>query len=115
VSAVVVTGSRVECDTQYVWAQLDCADIAYAILGDCPTGVDANALAWCIDRGVPYELHRADWRAHGRAAGPKRNADMVRAGVLRSARVLAFPRGAARGTGDCIRQALRAGLEVTEV
>ena len=53
------------------------------------------------------ECH-ADWKKHGRSAGPKRNQHMaVRAEVL-----FAFWDGESKGTKDMINRALAEGLEV---
>lgn len=54
---------------------------------------------------------RADWAAHGRAAGPIRNQQM-----LDSAKpdlVVAFPGG--NGTADMVRRARAAGVPVLEI
>jgi len=56
----------------------------------------------------------ADWKKHGRAAGPIRNREMVRlAAHLGVAACIAFPGGA--GTEDCTKQAVAAGLLVLRV
>lgn len=52
----------------------------------------------------------ASWKQDGRAAGPMRNARMLK---LKPDLVVAFPGG--RGTADMIRQARRAGVEVLDV
>lgn len=53
----------------------------------------------------------ADWKAHGRPAGPKRNQKMIDEG--KPDLVVAFPGGT--GTADCVRRARKAGIEVIEV
>jgi hypothetical protein len=121
--AVMVTGTRRKdlCLRDWVRACLDAAAPAFVVLGDCPTGVDALALEWCEENLTPddYQVHRADWKAFGPAAGPKRNAAMVaHAAQLKidwpPVFVLAFPRGGP-GTRDCMAQARRAGLTVEEL
>lgn len=82
--------------------------------GACPTGVDF--IADFIWRGMrlPVEPHPADWDAHGRAAGPIRNQEMVDSGVDYC--LAFFVTGAAnRGTSDCVRRARAAGIPVKEV
>lgn len=62
---------------------------------------------------MTVEVRRADWKQHGRAAGPKRNQLMVDLGATR---MCAFPIGddtQSRGTWDCIRRARKAGIPVT--
>jgi hypothetical protein len=61
--------------------------------------------------GMAVERHPADWNAHGRSAGFKRNAAMVSLGADL---VLAFYKLGAgnRGTDHCVRLAERSGLPV---
>jgi hypothetical protein len=78
------------------------------IHGGCPTGADHLADEWCDVFGVRKRVYAADWRQHGRAAGPLRNARMIAEG--RPDVVIAFPGG--RGTADCVRKAQAAGVPV---
>jgi hypothetical protein len=80
------------------------------IVGDA-SGADEMALLWARDRAVDVELHRADWKKHGKAAGPIRNQQMVDAGADV---VLAFPFGESRGTRHCMKAANAAGILVVE-
>ncbi len=111
--ALLVTGSRSLEDWGLVKAELEAERPNIVIVGDCPTGVDAFTRVWCICQSVTCRVYKADWRKHGRAAGPLRNSEMVRRAVELGATVLAFPRGGP-GTRDCIFQAKRAGLSVRE-
>lgn len=63
------------------------------------------AKAW----GMRVEAHHADWKTHGRAAGHRRNAQMVQRGA---AVCLAFPLGVSRGTRGCMELAEKAGIPV---
>ena len=79
------------------------------IHGACPRGADAavrscRASFWVM----PY---RADWKAHGRAAGPIRNQQMI--DEAHPDMVLAFPGG--RGTADMVRRARKANIRVVEI
>ncbi|MBB4931818.1 hypothetical protein F4561_002638 [Lipingzhangella halophila] len=60
--------------------------------------------------GWPVEEHPADWKQHGRAAGPIRNAAMVSLGADI---LIAFPGG--KGTADMTRRAQAAGIPVRRV
>ena len=63
-----------------------------------------NGYSWRI------ETHPANWNKYGRAAGPIRNAQMLTEG--KPDICLAFPLPGSRGTGDMIRKANEAGVEV---
>lgn len=82
------------------------------VVGACPSGADKIAEDLWRERGFPVERHVADWRRHGRSAGPKRNAAMVASGVDAC---LAFPLGESRGTRGCMEMARQAGVPVTVV
>jgi hypothetical protein len=52
--------------------------------GDCPTGADRIVDGWARRRdyaGVTVETFPADWTRLGKAAGPRRNQQMVDAGA----------------------------------
>lgn len=74
-------------------------------------GADAAARSWAHMRGVDVETFPADWDAHGKAAGPIRNGEMLLHG--QPAVVVAFPGGA--GTADMVRQAREARIGVVLV
>jgi len=71
-------------------------------------GADRLARLWCHSRKVRYDNYPADWRAHGKAAGPIRNQQMLDEGM--PTKVFAFPGG--RGTADMVRRAKAAGVPV---
>lgn len=77
--------------------------------GDCPTGADFFATDWCLGNFFVPETHPADWKEHGRAAGPIRNREMIESGIDL---VLAFNRNKSKGTTGTIRMAEEAGIEV---
>ena len=60
--------------------------------------------------GLEVEPHPADWKTHGKAAGPIRNQQMLDAGADL---VIAFPGG--KGTADMVERARKAGIVVLEV
>jgi predicted polyphosphate/ATP-dependent NAD kinase len=74
------------------------------------SGADALAERWAVAHGVPCARYPADWGAHGRAAGPIRNAAMLRA--ERPALVVAFPGG--KGTADLVARARAMKIPVME-
>jgi len=71
-------------------------------------GADGLAGLWANLRGIACRPYPADWSAHGRAAGPIRNKQMLDDGDPDV--VIAFPGGA--GTRNMADQALRRGVDV---
>lgn len=74
----------------------------------------ADQLAASIGKSMGFVLdpHPAQWSVHGKAAGPIRNKEMVDLGADL---MLAFPRGASRGTRGCMQLAAEAGIEIVNV
>ncbi len=110
---VIVTGDR-------AW---DCRDLAeqvvrrllakygqgLVIVHGAAGGVDAAFGAAAEAEGVAVEPHRAEWVRLGERAGPSRNQRMIEAGADFCR---AFHRFVAnsRGTKDCARRAIAAGI-----
>lgn len=113
---VVVCGGRDFDDVIAVDAALD------EILMECPmdtlriiqggaSGADALARRWCVNREVEYINVPADWKTHGRAAGPIRNQRML--DEYQPTLCIAFPGG--RGTADMVKRCLAANVPVRRV
>jgi hypothetical protein len=81
------------------------------IINGVAPGVDWAFSKACRELGVEAEVHTADWRTLGNIAGPARNREMVQAGADLC---IAFHRTleTSKGTKDCVRQALGAGIKV---
>lgn len=107
---ILVCGGRDFNDEITVFGALDghvipsCDTI---IQGGAP-GADRLAREWCHQKRCRYENYPANWKAHGRAAGPIRNQQMIDEG--RPDKVVAFPGGL--GTADMVRRARAAGIPV---
>jgi hypothetical protein len=74
-------------------------------------GADTAAACWAeawAPRGVEHVEFKANWREHGKNAGPRRNQKMLDEG--KPDVVLAFPGG--RGTADMVMRAEGAGIPV---
>lgn len=114
---ILITGSRnwaaeatIASALQQVWAEAGRPKQVTVIHGACPYGgADALAAQAARQYGWDVEEHAADWRRHGRRAGPMRNQAMVDAGADVT---LAFPLANSRGTWDCVRRARAAGIPV---
>jgi hypothetical protein len=114
---VIVTGARDFPRAAPVWAALDAvlAEHGGLILvhGCCPRGADAHADQWARVRqtagaNVLVDRFPANWGNYGRAAGMRRNAEMVASGAHLC---LAFLTPASRGARHTVKLARRAGIE----
>lgn len=74
-------------------------------------GYDRAAYDWGVVNWCMVTEHPANWKEHGRAAGPIRNQYMLDTHDIEL--VVAFPGG--RGTADMVRRARKAGVPVWEV
>lgn len=72
-------------------------------------GADGFADDWAVVNWCPVLEYPADWDAHGRAAGPIRNREMLKS---KPDFVLAFEGG--RGTKDMVGAARKVGIQVYE-
>lgn len=111
----VVCGGRDYADRDALFHALDRLCERIELLGirhGGATGADALAGLWAREKGIPEDAQPADWRAHGKAAGPRRNAAMLTT-APRPVCVVAMRGGA--GTADLVRQAEAAGLPVWRV
>ena len=74
-------------------------------------GVDNAFATACRELGIVAESQHADWHHLGKIAGPTRNREMVEAGADLC---IALHRSieTSKGTKDCVRQALAAGIPV---
>ena len=73
-------------------------------------GADQCAERAALRLGLPVMEFPADWKSHGRAAGPIRNSLMLK--IFKPDLVLAFPLRGSRGTWDMVNRAHLAGVPV---
>lgn len=112
---IVVTGTRHCVDAGTARALRIEIEIADRILVGDAAGIDRLAASLAEEMGISVERFRADWKAHGRGAGPVRNAKVTaRAVELTAAGAAvtwsAFPAPDSSGTWDCVRRLARAGI-----
>lgn len=98
---------REKCD--YHLQNLRLEDIV--IVSGHASGADSLRERYAQERGFQLETYPADWQAHGRAAGPIRNAKM--ANVAHA--LIAFWDGKSRGTKNMIETARKYNLKVAVV
>lgn len=77
-----------------------------AVLSGAASGADRCGEEWADGKGIRVTRFPADWRKHGRAAGPIRNRQMAE----QATDVALFPGG--RGTDSMQREAEAAGLKI---
>lgn len=106
---VLVCGSRDFNDYRLLEEVLDRYEITEIIQGEA-RGADSLARTYGERRGIPVHGFPALWDIYGRAAGPIRNSEMLREGDPEL--VIAFPKGASRGTYNMIEIARKAGVPV---
>lgn len=74
-------------------------------------GADSMADAWARRMACEVIPVPANWKVHGKAAGPMRNQKML--DRYRPHLVIAFPGG--KGTADMVSKAREAGVNVAEI
>jgi ribA/ribD-fused uncharacterized protein len=113
---IIVTGSREWTDRDAVHRDLatlprhfDCRPDQIIIVNGKARGLDNLARAIALELGMAVEDHPADWETYGKAAGHRRNREMVEAGAVGA---IAYPIGESRGTRGCMALCEAAGIPV---
>jgi hypothetical protein len=109
---VLVTGSRDWANSATVFDALAEHNHGHVTLvsGACPRGADRMAETAARAFGWEIERHPANWAGgYGKAAGFRRNAEMVKLGADVC---LAFIRNGSRGATHCAYLAEKAGIPV---
>lgn len=75
------------------------------------TGADALGERFAAENNLDCELYPADWKSHGRAAGPIRNKKMAEVADA----LIAFWDGESKGTANMIKLAKEHGLKTAVV
>lgn len=75
---VIVAGSRDVTDRFIVHAAIAESGLRITeLVSGCARGVDRLGEDWARDNAIPIKRFPADWKKHGRAAGPIRNMQMA--------------------------------------
>lgn len=113
---VLVCGSRHWKDWQKLKERLDYIPGPIHIVEGGAPGADVMARQYAIGRKIPYTEVPADWKVHGKSAGPIRNRIMLDMLDSPQDEVIGFHEDFenSKGTKDCITEARRRGIS-TEV
>lgn len=107
-NVLAIVGSRDFTDyeqfLQHVQSWVAANGTPTKIVSGAAAGVDAMARRFAQENAIELLEFEPDWKQHGKAAGPLRNAKIVDA----CTHVLAMPSRSGRGTQDTIRQAEKA-------
>lgn len=91
---LLVFGGRFYSDWSFLYDRIDEAvagqDLHCVIEGGAD-GADSMARQWARIRGIPCITHHADWKRHGRSAGPRRNIAMLQ--LWQPTHAVGFPGG----------------------
>lgn len=102
---VLVCGGRDYQDRERVYEALDMLHKAHPItlvVTGGASGADALGRHWAASKKITTRTYPAEWKIHGKKAGPIRNQQML--DDAKPNVVLAFPGG--RGTTDMITRAM---------
>jgi 3-keto-L-gulonate-6-phosphate decarboxylase len=104
---IIVTGGRDYQDLNKLTKVLDDLKPTMVIQGGA-SGADSLAKIYALNHSIESKTYMADWKTHGRAAGPIRNRKMLEENS--DATVVAFPGGA--GTRNCVMTAKELGMKI---
>lgn len=95
----------------YVFENLSKDDI---IIHGGARGADSIAGWIAKQRGMEVKEFPAQWKKHGRAAGPIRNQQMINEGKPDKAYAFYKDKSKSRGTADMVRRCKKAGIPIHE-
>ena len=112
---VLVCGDRNWTDKELMHRYIGALPSGTTVMHGGARGADSIAGEIAQSHGLQVELFEADWARYGRGAGPVRNRRMIETGPDL---VLAFHNylwTGSKGTRDCVKRALSAGIHVDVV
>lgn len=103
---LIIAGSRTIIDyflvKSIVGGIIDPSDVDEVVSGKA-AGVDTFGERWAEENHIPVKSFPADWNAHGKSAGPRRNAQMA----AYADRAIVIMRGHSPGSLNMIDQMKR--------
>lgn len=108
---ILVCGGRDYKDYATLFSVLDSKYLCTLIIHGDARGADHLADEWARSRGISLAVFPANWKGHGKSAGPIRNRLML--DYMKPDLVVAFPGG--RGTADMVKYARAMGVPVEEI
>jgi len=109
---VLVCGDRNECRKAYIYDQIRTLPRDTVIIEGGARGVDTIARQVAESLGLKIEEYRANWRKHGKAAGPIRNFEMLTEGKPDEVWAFHADIEASKGTKHMVKIAKQAGVPV---
>lgn len=106
---ILICGSRSWSDIHAIRMRLIALPPNSTIIHGAAPGADTIAGWLAGDFGFTVHAFPADWKKHGKAAGPIRNRQML---DEKPDLVLAYWDGTSIGTSDCITEARKRGIPV---
>jgi hypothetical protein len=104
---VLVCGGRDYNDKVKLYWELGHIEGISCIITGAARGADYLAEMWAMSTpGMVLQRFPADWKTHGKAAGPIRNQKMLDEGK---------PDLVVKGTADMVARAQKAGVQVKEI
>ncbi len=109
---VLICGGRDFADFESLYNKLETFHTSEGKISEVchggAAGADTAAGIWAKDENIPIKVYKANWKKHGKAAGPIRNQQML--DEFKPDAVIAFAGG--KGTADMIRRAELNGVKV---
>lgn len=106
---VIIAGGRDIHDYDLIVSAVNKANFRItAVVSGGASGVDALGERYASEMNLPLHVYFADWKKHGKAAGPLRNAKMAE----HADALIAIWDGQSKGTKNMIETAQKRGLAV---
>ena len=105
----IIAGSRTVESIELVERAIEASGLRITeVVSGCAAGADLFGEQWAKAKMIPIKRFPADWRKHGKSAGPIRNRQMADY----ADQLIAVWDGVSRGTADMIERARYNGLVV---